>query len=214
MTHSAFGPTVSFEEAQRIERETAEHLLKSRKLSLIVDLDQTIVHATVDPTVGEWIVEGESWEQRQASAGQDSSEPGSNAEECPNPNWEALKDVKKFRLGPESFGLPSAQGRRKAKAVENEGCMYYIKPRCVAVLLFPVRILYAPDPAGKNSLKMLQPSMKCTFIPWVRAHMLNRFAPLSIPTGNSFGEDCSVGTKVAVSTIFTLSYLALTQHKA
>jgi RNA polymerase II subunit A-like phosphatase len=129
MTHSAFGPTVSFEEAQRIERETAEHLLKSRKLSLIVDLDQTIVHATVDPTVGEWIVEGESWEQRQASAGQDSSEPGSNADQCPNPNWEALKDVKKFRLGPESFGLPSTQGRRKAKAVENEGCMYYIKPR-------------------------------------------------------------------------------------
>jgi len=132
MTHSAFGPTVSFEEAQRIERETAEHLLKSRKLSLIVDLDQTIVHATVDPTVGEWIVEGESWEQQQASSAQDSADQDSNrngADECPNPNWEALKDVKKFRLGPESFGIPTAQGKRKAKAVENEGCMYYIKPR-------------------------------------------------------------------------------------
>ncbi len=123
---------MSFEEAQRIERETAEHLLKSRKLSLIVDLDQTIVHATVDPTVGEWIVEGESWEQQQASSAQDSADQDSNrngADECPNPNWEALKDVKKFRLGPESFGIPTAQGKRKAKAVENEGCMYYIKPR-------------------------------------------------------------------------------------
>ena len=67
MTHLANGPTVSLEEAQRIERETAQHLLKSRKLSLIVDLDQTIVHATVDPTVGEWIAEGEAWEARQAA---------------------------------------------------------------------------------------------------------------------------------------------------
>ena len=66
MTHLANGPLVSLEEAQRIERETAEHLLKSRKLSLIVDLDQTIVHATVDPTVGEWIAEGEAWEGRRA----------------------------------------------------------------------------------------------------------------------------------------------------
>lgn len=121
MTHSAFGPTVSFEEAQRIERETAKHLLKSRKLSLIVDLDQTIVHATVDPTVGDWITEGEAWEARQ---------PNDDPEDECNPNWEALKDVKQFRLGPESFGPPRAQkGKGKNKLVENEGCMYYIKPR-------------------------------------------------------------------------------------
>ena len=66
ITHEANGPTVSYEEAQRIERETAEHLLKARKLSLIVDLDQTIVHATVDPTVGDWIAEGEAWEEKHA----------------------------------------------------------------------------------------------------------------------------------------------------
>lgn len=143
MTHSAFGPTVSMEEAQRIEKETAEHLLKSRKLSLIVDLDQTIVHATVDPTVGEWITEGEAWEARQikrSSAtpkedGSDSSDDETpEADEC-NPNWEALKDVRKFRLGPESFGLPSSKGpskvKGKQKVIESEGCMYYIKPRCV-----------------------------------------------------------------------------------
>ncbi|KAK2461532.1 hypothetical protein APHAL10511_005995 [Amanita phalloides] len=136
MTHSAFGPTVSLEEAQRIERETAEHLIKSRKLSLIVDLDQTIVHATVDPTVSEWIAEGEEWEEQRASSSkqegseQESDQSGTpEADNCPNPNWEALKDVKKFKLGPESFGLPSAQVKRRNKAVENEGCMYYIKPR-------------------------------------------------------------------------------------
>lgn len=140
MTHSAFGPTVSLEEAQRIERETAEHLLKSRKLSLIVDLDQTIVHATVDPTVGEWISEGEVWEARQAKKASsskvdsdDSDESSSESDEECNPNWEALKDVKKFRLGPESFAPVSTRGPPRAKGknkmIENEGCMYYIKPR-------------------------------------------------------------------------------------
>ncbi|KIJ21963.1 hypothetical protein PAXINDRAFT_105638 [Paxillus involutus ATCC 200175] len=142
MTHSAFGPTVSMEEAQRIERETAEHLLKSRKLSLIVDLDQTIVHATVDPTVGEWIAEGEDWEARHATkasstpnddgSDSDSDNTTSEADEC-NPNWDALKDVRKFRLGPESFGVSSTRGPQKAKGkqkvIENEGCIYYIKPR-------------------------------------------------------------------------------------
>jgi RNA polymerase II subunit A-like phosphatase len=143
MTHSAFGPTVSLEEAERIERETAQHLLKSRKLSLIVDLDQTIVHATVDPTVGEWISEGQAWEARRAkktekasAAADDSDESDDTSSdsdgEC-NPNWGALRDVKKFRLGLESFGPQSLRGRLKGKGknrqLENEGCMYYIKPR-------------------------------------------------------------------------------------
>ncbi|KAI0304581.1 hypothetical protein BC826DRAFT_1836 [Russula brevipes] len=139
MTHSANGPKVSLEEAQRIERETAEHLLSTRSLSLIVDLDQTIVHATVDPTVGDWIAEGEAWEARQTSkrspseAESDSDEPSQDEDEEVNPNWEALKDVKKFRLGPESFGLPPGPDKRrtkgKEKAVETQGCLYYVKPR-------------------------------------------------------------------------------------
>ena len=139
MTHSAFGPTVSLEEAQRIEKETAEHLLSVRKLSLIVDLDQTIVHATVDPTVGEWIAEGQAWEERQAKKASataddsdDSDDTSSESDgEC-NPNWDALKDVKKFKLGPESFGQQYPRGQRAkglSRSIENEGCMYYIKPR-------------------------------------------------------------------------------------
>ncbi|ESK92148.1 rna polymerase ii ctd phosphatase [Moniliophthora roreri MCA 2997] len=132
MTHSAFGPTVSLEEAQRIELEQAERLLNARKLSLIVDLDQTIVHATVDPTVGEWISEGEAWEARRAekSTLMDGSEQASDNEDQCNPNWEALKDVKKFRLGPESFGISAPKGKDAAgKGVGDQGCMYYIKPR-------------------------------------------------------------------------------------
>ncbi|KIM70352.1 hypothetical protein SCLCIDRAFT_101744 [Scleroderma citrinum Foug A] len=142
MTHSAFGPTVSLEEAQRIERETAERLLKARKLSLIVDLDQTIVHATVDPTVGEWIAEGEAWEARQdkkaeaatssTNSDSESDDTDEDEDEC-NPNWRALKDVRKFQLGPEAFGVPLHRNplrfKGKQRHIENQGCMYYIKPR-------------------------------------------------------------------------------------
>jgi RNA polymerase II subunit A-like phosphatase len=178
MTHSANGPTVSLEEARRIEQETAAHLLKSQRLTLIVDLDQTIVHATVDPTVGDWISEGEAWEARQAKrrakfeakvkakvkaaagtngdgggtgaatrvangGGKEASsslefEPDPNDEV--NPNWEALKDVKKFRLGPEAFlppaGVrPSGSRKGKERAIENEGCLYYVKPRCILIAI-------------------------------------------------------------------------------
>lgn len=125
MTHSAKGPTVSLEEAQRFERETAAHLLKSRKLSLIVDLDQTIVHATVDPTVGDWIAEGEAWDTKHAQGDE------THDEEQPlevNPNWEALKDVKKFRLGTEGVAPRTPFQSR----IDVQGCMYYIKPRYIS----------------------------------------------------------------------------------
>lgn len=32
-----------------------ERLLEGNKLSLVVDLDQTVLHATVDPSVHEWL---------------------------------------------------------------------------------------------------------------------------------------------------------------
>ncbi|KAI9680743.1 MAG: Carboxy-terminal domain (CTD) phosphatase [Caeruleum heppii] len=62
------------QEATRVEEEAKRRLIKSKKLSLVVDLDQTIIHATVDPTVGEWQ--------------QDES----------NPNHPAVKDVRAFQL--------------------------------------------------------------------------------------------------------------------
>lgn len=74
MSHGPSTLTVSILEAQRLESETRRRLLKDEKLSLIVDLDQTIVHATVDPTVGEWM-----------------SDPK-------NPNWSALQGVGRFQL--------------------------------------------------------------------------------------------------------------------
>ncbi|KAL7418267.1 CTD phosphatase Fcp1 [Cryptotrichosporon argae] len=57
LAHDAMGVTVSTNEARRLETLARDTLLSARKLSLIVDLDQTIIHTTVDPTVGEWMSE-------------------------------------------------------------------------------------------------------------------------------------------------------------
>ena len=140
MTHLAGGPTVSMELARKHERETAERLLKSRKLSLIVDLDQTIVHATVDPTVGKWIDESKQWDARQAAkaarskpssgsrtpTGTPPGSPEPHLEE--NPNWEALRDVHQFDLPLDHPHAPRGHSW-KGKEREMEVCVYYIKPR-------------------------------------------------------------------------------------
>lgn len=63
-----------FQEAERLEQENAARLMEERKLSLILDLDQTVVHATWDPTVGEWMKDEN------------------------NANHPATKDIRKFTL--------------------------------------------------------------------------------------------------------------------
>lgn len=74
MTHDQTGLTVSRQQALKVELELQRRLLGQRKLSLVVDLDQTIIHACIDPTVGEW-----------------KNDPT-------NPNHEAVKDVQSFQL--------------------------------------------------------------------------------------------------------------------
>lgn len=123
MTHDADGPTVSMSEARRYDQETSQRLLEARKLSLIVDLDQTILHATVDPTVGEWMEEATQYEAKKAGKeANGNSEEGDNTdtpEEVEiNPNWAALSDVKRFKL--------------KSDHGEDDGSYYYIKPRSVS----------------------------------------------------------------------------------
>ncbi|KAI8880547.1 hypothetical protein K501DRAFT_224695 [Backusella circina FSU 941] len=49
MGYDTVGLTVSRSEAERLESENAKRLLKNRKLSLILDLDQTLLHASCDP---------------------------------------------------------------------------------------------------------------------------------------------------------------------
>ncbi|KAK3302892.1 uncharacterized protein B0T15DRAFT_258488 [Chaetomium strumarium] len=74
MVHDQTYLTVSEDHAQRTEAKLQRRLLHSRKLSLVVDLDQTIIQACIDPTVGEW--------QKDPS----------------NPNYESVKHVKSFQL--------------------------------------------------------------------------------------------------------------------
>lgn len=55
ISHSTANLRVSYDEAERLGTRSKHALLKSSKLSLIVDLDQTVIHATVDPTVNTWL---------------------------------------------------------------------------------------------------------------------------------------------------------------
>lgn len=81
MAHDNTALTVSEKEATRVEEDAKRRLLSTRKLSLVVDLDQTIIHATVDPTVGEWMQDKE------------------------NPNYQALSDVSAFQLVDDGPGM-------------------------------------------------------------------------------------------------------------
>lgn len=81
MVHDNTALTVSAKEATRVEEDAKRRLLAGRKLSLVVDLDQTIIHATVDPTVGEWMQDKD------------------------NPNFKALSDVRPFQLMEDGPGM-------------------------------------------------------------------------------------------------------------
>ena len=74
MIHDNVKLTVSLGRAAETELLQQKRLLEHRKLSLVVDLDQTIIHACIDPTVGEW-----------------QNDPT-------NPNHEAVRDVQSFQL--------------------------------------------------------------------------------------------------------------------
>ncbi|MCJ1437167.1 Carboxy-terminal domain (CTD) phosphatase [Xylographa pallens] len=74
MIHDNVALRVSEDEATKVEEEAKRRLIALEKLSLVVDLDQTIIHATVDPTVADWQKDPE------------------------NPNYGAVKDVRAFQL--------------------------------------------------------------------------------------------------------------------
>jgi RNA polymerase II subunit A C-terminal domain phosphatase len=74
MVHGHTALKVSPDEANRSSDASMRRLLATRKLSLVVDLDQTIIHAVCDPTVADW--------QKDESS----------------PNHAAVKDVESFEL--------------------------------------------------------------------------------------------------------------------
>lgn len=101
MSHDNTGLRISLDEATKIEQNTTQRLVDDHKLILVVDLDQTIIHATVDPTVGEW--------QRDPQ----------------NPNYPFVKDVQCFCLEEEPMIPPGWVGARPTPTK----CWYYVKLR-------------------------------------------------------------------------------------
>ncbi|KAI5959149.1 fcp1 [Candida pseudojiufengensis] len=101
MSHDNTGLKISFDEAAKIEMNTTDRLNEEKKLILVVDLDQTVIHATVDPTVGEW-----------------QSDPS-------NPNYPAVKDVKTFCLEEDPIVPPGWTGPK----LPPTKCWYYVKIR-------------------------------------------------------------------------------------
>ncbi|CCH46356.1 RNA polymerase II subunit A C-terminal domain phosphatase [Wickerhamomyces ciferrii] len=101
MSHGTSDLKISKSEAQKVEQLMTKNLIKENKLILVVDLDQTVIHATVDPTIGEWM--------------NDQS----------NPNFPSLKDVQYFSLEEEPILPPGYQGPRPPTHKR----WYYVKMR-------------------------------------------------------------------------------------
>ncbi|KAJ9095671.1 hypothetical protein QFC21_005543 [Naganishia friedmannii] len=57
ISHDDSRVKVSYDQAHKIALEARVKLLTEKRLILVVDLDQTIIHAAVDPTIGEWLDE-------------------------------------------------------------------------------------------------------------------------------------------------------------
>lgn len=175
---------------------TRDTLLRSRKLSLIVDLDQTIIHTTVDPTVGEWMadiaederpdspdpeehVDGATSTSNEANGegGGTTTPPGSprrkpaRRKREPNPNAEALRDVARFQL---SDDPPPNESRRKGKLPER---WYYTKPRSAisASCSWSASILAdISDLDSTTSWIQCRNTTRCTSTPWARGLMRMR----------------------------------------
>lgn len=101
MAHDNTGLKISLDEATKIEQSTTDRLSEEKKLILVVDLDQTVIHATVDPTVGEWQLDPS------------------------NPNYPAVKNVRNFCLEEEPIAPPGWTGPK----LPPTKCWYYVKLR-------------------------------------------------------------------------------------
>ncbi|KAK9480822.1 hypothetical protein V1514DRAFT_324554 [Lipomyces japonicus] len=129
MFHNSTGLTVSLEEAQRIEKNSALQLLAARKLILVVDLDQTVIHTTVDPTVGEW-----------------KKDPS-------NPNYDAVKDVATFSLdeppSPNGYWYYVKLRPGLTEFLENVSQLYELHIYTMATKTYARAVSRIIDPTGK-----------------------------------------------------------------
>lgn len=84
MTHVNTALLVSHREARKAEEASKNRLLEAKKLTLIVDLDQTVIHTTCERTIAEW------------------------KEDPNNPNYEFVKDVEGFQLADDNVAHVAA----------------------------------------------------------------------------------------------------------
>lgn len=127
MSHDTAGLKVSREEAERIEVNITSQLLKSRRLVLVVDLDQTVIHASVTPEIGRWIEDAES------------------------PKHEAVKDVKSFVLkerGQQSWYYVKLRPGL-SEFLEQMCTMYEMHIYTMATKQYALEIAKIIDPKGK-----------------------------------------------------------------
>ncbi|CCF56687.1 hypothetical protein KAFR_0B03910 [Kazachstania africana CBS 2517] len=101
VSHTDTNLKISRKEALDIGEDFKKRLRNEKKLVLVVDLDQTVIHCGVDPTIGEW-----------------KSDPN-------NPNYDTLKDVQMFALEEEPV-LPFMYMGPKPTPRK---CWYYVKVR-------------------------------------------------------------------------------------
>jgi RNA polymerase II subunit A-like phosphatase len=101
ISHSTPNLKVTHSEATRLHSTHTSLLHSTKRLTLIVDLDQTVVHATVDPTVGDWM--------------EDLSRPETERRLKGEEGRRNMKEVGRFTLDERG----------------GNGCWYYLKPRSV-----------------------------------------------------------------------------------
>lgn len=84
MAHDNTALLVSHKEAVAAEEDAKKRLLSAKKLTLIVDLDQTVIHTTCERTIAEWQADPE------------------------NPNHDAVRDVQGFQLADDNVSNVAA----------------------------------------------------------------------------------------------------------
>jgi len=65
--HNTTSLRVSKDAAERLHQQERDRLLADRKLILVCDLDQTLVHACVDPSIDPWLGDDEVGKVRNLS---------------------------------------------------------------------------------------------------------------------------------------------------
>lgn len=129
MDHNNVSLTISPAEAAKAEDEAKRRLIASKKLSLVVDIDLTIIQATVELTVADW-----------------QNDPN-------NPNHDAVKDVRKFLLrddGPDKYRWYFIKLRPGLKEfLENVSKIYELHIYTMATRAYAKNIADIIDPDHK-----------------------------------------------------------------